>query len=47
MKIDYKDVETLKKYTTERGKISVHALAHQRAVTSAIKRARGSSNAFD
>jgi len=44
-KIDYKDVETLKKYTTERGKILPRRVTgtcamHQRAVTSAIKRAR-------
>ena len=45
-KIDYKDVETLKKFTTERGKILPRRVTgtcamHQRAVTTAIKRARG------
>ncbi len=44
-KIDYKDVETLKKYTTERGKILPRRVTgacamHQRAITKAIKRAR-------
>lgn len=44
-KIDYKDVETLKKYITERGKILPRRVTgscamHQRAVTRAIKRAR-------
>lgn len=43
--IDYKDVETLKKYITERGKIlpkriTGNCAIHQRAVTTAIKRAR-------
>ena len=43
--IDYKDVETLKKFTTERGKILPRRVTgtcamHQRAVTTAIKRAR-------
>lgn len=43
--IDYKDVETLKKYITERGKILPRRVtgtcaAHQREVTKAIKRAR-------
>ena len=43
--IDYKDVETLKKYVTERGKILPRRITgtctmHQRAVTTAIKRAR-------
>lgn len=43
--IDYKDVDTLKKYTTERGKILPKRITgtcaiHQRAVTTAIKRAR-------
>ena len=42
---DYKDVETLKKYVTERGKILPKRITgtcamHQRAVTTAIKRAR-------
>ena len=43
--IDYKDVETLQKYVTERGKILPRRVTgtcamHQRAVTKAIKRAR-------
>ncbi len=43
--IDYKDVETLKKYITERGKILPKRVTgtcaiHQRAVTTAVKRAR-------
>ena len=43
--IDYKDVETLKKYITERGKILPKRITgtcamHQREVTTAIKRAR-------
>lgn len=43
--IDYKDVEKLKKYISERGKILPKRLTgtcaiHQRAVTKAIKRAR-------
>ena len=43
--IDYKDVETLKKYVTERGKILPRRITgtcakHQRAVTLAVKRAR-------
>lgn len=43
--IDYKDVETLKKYVTERGKILPKRVTgtcaiHQREVTKAIKRAR-------
>lgn len=43
--IDYKDVETLKKHITERGKILPKRITgtcapHQRAVTTAIKRAR-------
>lgn len=43
--IDYKDVDTLKKYVTERGKILPKRITgtcamHQRAVTTAIKRAR-------
>ncbi|MDD2295765.1 MAG: 30S ribosomal protein S18, partial [Eubacteriales bacterium] len=42
--IDYKDVDTLKKYVTERGKILPKRITgtcamHQRAVTTAIKRA--------
>ena len=44
-KIDYKDVEKLKKYVTERGKILPKRITgtcamHQREVTTAIKRAR-------
>jgi len=43
--IDYKDVDTLRKYVTERGKILPKRITgtcavHQRAVTRAIKRAR-------
>ena len=43
--IDYKDVEKLKKYITERGKILPRRITgtcakHQRALTVAIKRAR-------
>jgi small subunit ribosomal protein S18 len=43
--IDYKDIEKLKKYVTERGKILPKRITgtcaeHQRAVTTAIKRAR-------
>ena len=43
--IDYKDVETLKKYVTERGKslpkrVTGTCAVHQREVTKAIKRAR-------
>jgi len=43
--VDYKDVETLKKYVSERGKILPRRITgtccmHQRAVTTAIKRAR-------
>jgi len=43
--IDYKDVDTLKKYITERGKILPKRITgtcalHQREVTTAIKRAR-------
>ena len=43
--IDYKDTDTLKKYVTERGKILPKRITgtcamHQRAVTTAIKRAR-------
>lgn len=43
--IDYKDVEKLRKYVTERGKIlpkriTGNCAVHQRAVTTAIKRAR-------
>ncbi|MDD5987370.1 MAG: 30S ribosomal protein S18 [Eubacteriales bacterium] len=43
--IDYKDVDTLKKYVTERGKILPKRITgtcakHQRAVTTAVKRAR-------
>ena len=43
--IDYKDVNTLKKYVSERGKILPRRITgncakHQRALTVAIKRAR-------
>ena len=43
--VDYKDVETLKRYTNEKGKIVPRRVTgtcakHQRALTSAIKRAR-------
>ena len=43
--IDYKDVNTLKKYVTEKGKILPRRMTgvcakHQRALASAIKRAR-------
>lgn len=43
--IDYKDVETLKMYTTERGKILPRRISgvsafHQKKLTKAIKRAR-------
>ena len=43
--IDYKDVDTLKKFVTERGKILPKRITgtcamHQREVTKAIKRAR-------
>ncbi|NLV77430.1 MAG: 30S ribosomal protein S18 [Tissierellia bacterium] len=43
--IDYKDVNTLKKYVTDRGKIlprriSGNCAKHQRELTRAIKRAR-------
>ena len=43
--IDFKDVDKLKKYVTERGKIlprriSGNCAKHQRALTVAIKRAR-------
>ncbi len=43
--IDYKDVKTLKGYTTERGKILPRRMTgtcarHQRELTTAIKRAR-------
>lgn len=44
-KIDYKDINKLKKYITERGKIlprriSGNCAKHQRELTRAIKRAR-------
>ncbi|MBM7582869.1 small subunit ribosomal protein S18 [Caldicoprobacter guelmensis] len=44
-KIDYKDIQKLKKYMTERGKIlprriSGNCAKHQRQLTVAIKRAR-------
>lgn len=43
--IDYKDIKTLKSYLTERGKIMAGRMTgncakHQRALTTAIKRAR-------
>ena len=43
--IDYKDVEKLKKFVTERGKILPKRITgtcakHQRALTTSIKRAR-------
>ncbi len=43
--IDYKDIDTLKKYVTERGKILPRRITgncakHQRQLTKAIKRAR-------
>lgn len=43
--IDYKDIGRLKRYITERGKIlprriSGNCAAHQRGLTTAIKRAR-------
>jgi small subunit ribosomal protein S18 len=46
--IDYKDVQKLKHYTTERGKIiprriSGNCAKHQRAVSAAVKRARVSA----
>jgi len=45
LKIDYKDVETLQKFTTERGKILPKRVTgtcaiHQREIARAIKRAR-------
>jgi small subunit ribosomal protein S18 len=45
LKIDYKDVETLSKYITDRGKILPKRVTgtcamHQREVARAIKRAR-------
>lgn len=45
IEVDYKDVETLKKYVTERGKILPRRVtgactAHQRFITTAVKRAR-------
>ena len=43
--VDYKDVGTLRKYISERGKILPRRItgtcaSHQRAITTAIKRAR-------
>jgi len=43
--VDYKDVDTLKKYITERGKILPRRVTgacamHQRAIVNAIKKAR-------
>jgi small subunit ribosomal protein S18 len=45
LKIDYKDSETLRRFTTERGKILPRRITgtcarHQRELASAIKRAR-------
>ena len=45
LSVDYKDVETLKKFVSERGKISGRLISgicqkHQRALTQAIKQAR-------
>ena len=45
LQIDYKDVKTLKYFTTERGKIIPRRISgccakHQRSLTVAIKRAR-------
>lgn len=44
-KVDYKDVEKIRKYTSERGKIVPRRISgscakHQRQLTEAIKRAR-------
>ena len=44
-KIDYKDVNTLKRYVSESGKILPRRITgtcakHQRAITTAVKRAR-------
>ena len=44
-KLDYKDVSTLRKFISERGKILPRRITgtcakHQRAITTAIKRAR-------
>ena len=38
--IDYKDVAKLRKYVSERGRITGNCAKHQRALTVAIKRAR-------
>ena len=38
--IDYKDTNKLKRYISERGKITGNCAKHQRAITVAIKRAR-------
>ena len=38
--IDYKDVNKLKRYISERGKILGNCAKHQRALAAAIKRAR-------
>ena len=45
LKIDYKDLKTLRYFVTERGKIiprriSGNCASHQRGITEAIKRAR-------
>ena len=47
-KIDYKDVETLRRYTTERGKILPRRVTgtcakHQRGVTQAVNIARNAA----
>jgi len=44
-KIDYKDIETLKRFVTDRGKIRARrktgaCAKHQRAIATAVKRAR-------
>ncbi len=44
-KVDYKDVATMKKYVSERGKILPRRITgtcamHQREITNAVKRAR-------
>ena len=38
--IDYKDTNKLKRYISERGKITGNCAKHQRKLTTAIKRAR-------
>ena len=49
--IDYKDVATLRKYISERGKILPRRITgtcakHQRAITLAVKRARRSTSSI-